>query len=113
MPLINSLIDLFHTHYPAQVAPRLFRAPGRVNLIGDHTDYNEGFVLPAAIDRHIVIAAAPRNDDKVNVYAQNFDQWDCFDVKKEIPKLSENHWGNYLRAMVWSLKINGFTPMGM
>lgn len=114
MPLIDRMIDLFHTQFPGHAAPRLFSAPGRVNLIGDHTDYNDGFVLPAAIDRHIHLVAAQRSDGCVNVYAQNFNQWDRFTIEKEIPRISdENHWGNYLRAMVWSLLANGYTPGGM
>ena len=50
----------------------LVAAPGRVNLIGEHTDYNDGFVMPAAIDRHVVIAAAPRADRQVRLYAVDF-----------------------------------------
>jgi len=53
-------------------APRFFSAPGRVNLIGEHTDYNEGFVLPIAIDRHTVVAAAPRNDRNIRVRSIDF-----------------------------------------
>ena len=51
---------LFRSTYGAE--PRVFSAPGRVNLIGDHTDYNDGFALPIAIDRRTVVAAAPRSD---------------------------------------------------
>jgi galactokinase len=49
------------------VESRTFRAPGRVNLMGDHTDYNEGFVLPMAIDREVVVRAVPRDDGRVRV----------------------------------------------
>ena len=45
------------------------KAPGRVNLIGEHTDYNDGFVLPAAVDREIIMAASPRDDGEVHLYA--------------------------------------------
>jgi len=48
------------------------RAPGRVNLIGEHTDYNDGFVLPLAIDREIITAFQPRSDRLVSLYSYNF-----------------------------------------
>src|SRR5262245_6869651 len=56
------------------VRPHLAVAPGRVNLIGEHTDYNDGFVLPMAIDRHVVVAFAPRTDRIVRAYAAEFGQ---------------------------------------
>lgn len=51
--------------------PMLFRAPGRINLIGEHTDYNDGFVMPAAIDREIVFALAPAADARTIIYADD------------------------------------------
>ena len=52
--------------------PRIAAAPGRVNLIGEHTDYNDGFVLPMAIDRHIAVAFLPRQDRVLRAYASEF-----------------------------------------
>src|SRR2546428_4165360 len=54
--------------------PRIFRAPGRVNLIGEHTDYNDGFVMPAAIHLSTWVAIAPRPDRKLVVHSQNFSE---------------------------------------
>ncbi len=113
MSLISQTVAFHRTHFEQQRAPRIFQAPGRVNLIGDHTDYNDGFVLPAAIDRQIVVAATPRQDSLVNVHALEFNQWDHFNLQKEIARLGENSWGNYIRGMAWSLLREGFKIRGM
>ena len=63
MALPSRAARAFHEAYARR--PRLFRAPGRVNLIGEHTDYNDGFVLPIALDRDTVAAAAPRDDRRI------------------------------------------------
>ncbi len=113
MPLISQTVASHRTHFDRPATPRIFQAPGRVNLVGDHTDYNDGFVLPAAIDRQIVVAATPRRDSRVNVYALDFDQWDHFDLQNEIARLGENSWGNYIRGMAWSLLREGCRLRGM
>ena len=113
MSLISQTLSIFDDKFAAGMAPRLFQAPGRVNLIGEHTDYNDGFVLPAAIDRQILIAARPRNDAGINIYAHNFNQWDRFRVHENIDKLPGHSCGNYFRGIVWSLHRQGWELCGM
>ena len=81
----------------------LVAAPGRVNLIGEHTDYNDGFVLPAAIDRHVLVAVSPREDRRVRVYAADFDEIAAFDLD-DIRLDDEHPWSNYERAVAWALQ---------
>ena len=69
-PIARDLVARFIAAYGQ--TPRLFRSPGRINLIGEHTDYNEGFVLPAAIDRSVFVAVAPGNDDTVRIRSTAF-----------------------------------------
>ncbi len=77
---LNTLIQKFRTLYGTQ--PRLFRAPGRVNLIGEHTDYNDGFVLPMAINHGTVVAASGRADRRVRVHSLNFNESAEFDLDR-------------------------------
>jgi galactokinase len=78
--------------------PLLVRSPGRVNLIGEHTDYNMGFVLPGAIDKSIYLAIAPRNDDRVQVHAINLNDDYVFEINN-LEKLKIG-WPNYLMGVV-------------
>ncbi len=77
-----------------QQKPLLVRSPGRVNLIGEHTDYNEGFVLPAAINKSIYLALAPSGNDKGMLYAHDLGDWHHFELAA-LKKASEG-WPNYL-----------------
>jgi len=79
-------------------------APGRVNLIGEHTDYNEGFVLPGAVDKKIYIAIAPNGTDTVNVFASQFDQAFSFATNTSTP--SEG-WLNYLLGVSYHIQHTG------
>ncbi len=85
-------------------APRLFSAPGRVNLIGEHTDYNDGFVLPAAINRRTLVAAAVRNDRKVRVHSVEEGETLEFDLDGE-PSARENSWLNYVEGVARILEM--------
>lgn len=81
------------------------RAPGRVNLIGEHTDYNDGFVLPLAIDRAIWIALRPRDDRRVVVHSVDNDQTAEFPL--DGLKHTDDGWPEYLKGTAWSLREAG------
>ncbi len=78
--------------------PRLFRAPGRVNLIGEHTDYNGGFVLPMAIDREAAVAASIRNDRKICVFTINLEEMAEFDLDEDWNR-KKGSWLNYVEGV--------------
>ncbi|BET97964.1 galactokinase [Xenorhabdus taiwanensis] len=90
-----------------------FQAPGRVNLIGEHTDYNGGCVLPCAINFQTVVAAAKRGDMCVRVIAVDYHQWDEFDLCQPILFQPEKMWANYIRGVVNSLVESGYAFGGM
>lgn len=78
---------------------RIFRAPGRVNLIGEHTDYNGGFVLPMAIERETAVVIAPReNDRRIKVFSVNFEEAAEFNLDAE-PKRKKGFWLNYVEGV--------------
>ncbi len=92
----------------------IVRAPGRVNLIGEHTDYNDGFVFPAAIDRDVRIAGSFRNDRQVRSFALNFNQSSTFPVDGvKVATEGRERWSNYLRAMAWVFTEEGIPTGGM
>lgn len=86
-------------------------APGRVNLIGEHTDYNEGYVLPVAVDRYVLVAAGPRKDRKVSLRALNLGEEDAFSLD-EIER-GEREWSNYGRGVAWEMERAGHRLQGM
>lgn len=110
-PLANRVVSCYHDRYgaPPEV---LIAAPGRVNLIGEHTDYNEGFVLPTAINRHVVIAASPRPDNRVVVHSLDFDAETTFSLD-HITHDEVQPWSNYERGVAWVLLQEGYTLRGL
>ena len=87
----------------------VIRAPGRVNLIGEHTDYNDGFVLPMAIDRAVWIALRRREDDHVKLYADEFEIWDEFSLA-ELER--GKGWLEYPKGVAWALQEAGYSLQG-
>ncbi|MGF1758246.1 galactokinase [Photobacterium sagamiensis] len=94
-------------------ATHLIQAPGRVNLIGEHTDYNDGFVLPCAINYQAVVAAAPRQDQIVRVVSVDYsNEIDEFNLEQEIEFNQNCMWTNYVRGVVKCLLERGYEFAG-
>lgn len=122
-PLAQDAFNAFKKHYGYH-PQYLIQAPGRVNLIGEHTDYNDGFVLPCAIDYSTIIASAKRSDQQINIYANNFQEEDHFSLSSSLPKNNTQLWANYIRGVIVYLKevnpnfqgcdllVNGNIPLG-
>src|SRR5688572_31231815 len=90
------------------VEPRLFSAPGRVNLIGEHTDYNEGFVLPMASNLRTFVAAGKRSDGKVWVHSLDLNETASFSLKQKGSSQSEaKSWVSYIRGVTETLCEEG------
>lgn len=88
-------------------------APGRVNLIGEHTDYNDGFVLPAAINYHTWVAVAPRDDRELHIIAHDFtDQFVRLHLDEEMEHDPAMPWSNYVRGVVQQLRKHNFQLCG-
>jgi galactokinase len=109
MDLVNTVVNKYKELYGGEPTV-IVRAPGRVNLIGEHTDYNDGFVLPMAIDRSFWIALSPREDTLVEIYSIDLDETDKFDA--ENPSHKPGHWGEYLRGIAWYLTKQGHKLTG-
>lgn len=101
----NSVLSYAPTH--------IVQAPGRVNLIGEHTDYNDGFVLPCAINYQTVVAAAKRDDNIVRVVSVDYgNETDEFDITQEITFQENKMWSNYIRGVVKCLIDRGYEFKG-
>lgn len=111
--LTETVVSFFESSY-GESPGRVFRAPGRVNLIGEHTDYNEGFVLPCAIDYETVIAARVRDDQWVRVVSADYPgERDEFSLQAPIAFQDDRLWVNYVRGVVQSLLQAGLTLGGV
>src|SRR5881392_2934528 len=91
----------------------LVRSPGRVNLIGEHTDYNEGFVLPMAIEAGIEMAGRPRAGREVRVHAADLGESVAFSLGAPIRPDPAHRWSNYVRGVLWALGRSGVARSGM
>jgi galactokinase len=90
--------------------PQIFRAPGRVNLIGEHTDYNEGFVMPAAIDFYTWVALAPRSDSKLSVRSDSFAETISVDLDDRFA--AKHNWSDYVLGVIDQIQRAGWTMTG-
>src|SRR5438552_9068817 len=84
----------------------IVRAPGRVNLIGEHTDYNDGFVMPMAIDRATWIALRPRDDGRIRLTSLDLNETAEFDLAQL--KRGSRGWSAYPEGVAWALQEAGF-----
>jgi galactokinase len=107
--LARRLKALFAERYGA--IPTIYRAPGRVNLIGEHTDYNDGFVMPAAVDLYTYVAVSPRADRKLRVYSENLGEMCDLDLELIRPGRS-GHWSDYVRGVAGVLESTGYRLRG-
>lgn len=110
-PRTQSLIELFQQQFKAEPTAVAI-GPGRVNLIGEHTDYNDGFVLPVALKRDVRVVFRPRPDRHVKVYSAEYDGWFEFDLD-HLAYDKEILWANYIQGMAWSLAEAGITLTGI
>jgi galactokinase len=117
-----AILEKSRSFFNGAPEPLIVRSPGRVNIIGEHTDYNEGFVLPAAIDKAVYVAAAKRNDDLIVLYAAEFD--DNYETSLSSLQKTDKSWPNYILGIAdqlqkeelplsgFSLYIDGNIPIG-
>lgn len=110
---IRELWGIFnHKFSDTNLKKGVFTAPGRVNLIGEHTDYNDGFVLPMAIDKNIVMLAQLRNDKEVRAYSLDFDCEVVFSLV-DLEFDEDNMWANYLKGVMDEIQKLDFYLSGM
>src|SRR5690554_7368715 len=110
---VTSLQSAFGRAFGEEGGLTMARAPGRVNLIGEHTDYNDGFVFPMAIEFDLVLAVRKRRDRSVRIYAVDLDRIVEFSLDKPIKYDSGEQWSNYLRGVLFFLQEAGADLTGM
>ncbi len=104
-PDVARLKESFQQVFNTTGEPLIVRSPGRVNIIGEHTDYNDGFVLPAAIDKAAYVAVGKREDDRISMYANEFS--DAHETGLAGFTKTEKGWPNYILGVVDQLQKSG------
>src|SRR6266852_2918751 len=102
LPLLEETQERFGETFIGQPSSTVF-APGRVNLIGEHTDYNEGYVLPMAVDKGVAISGRKRTDSKVILHSVDFQQRDEFHLNSIRHDISRP-WANYFKGVALLLR---------
>jgi galactokinase len=105
----SDLASLFQKMFGSQ--PRIFRAPGRVNLIGEHTDYNDGYVMPAAVGFSTYVAIGPRPDRKLTIHSEEFPGNFEFDLDR-LPEKRSGAWCDYVLGVATVLRQRGIKLTG-
>lgn len=110
--MLTNLQEAFIVHFGAP-PQHVIRAPGRVNLIGEHTDYNNGFVLPCALEQHTLVALSPRTDNTVCTLALDYEHaLDTFSLGESLVSNTHQAWANYVRGVVYALQARDFSLRG-
>ena len=109
MSLLKLVTQSFSNQF-AEEPQFIIRAPGRVNLIGEHTDYNDGFVMPMAIKQAVWLAIRPRNDGQIWLNSLEMDEPIEFEIEQF--EKSPGHWGDYVKGVTWSLLEAGYDISG-
>jgi len=107
--ILSELTSAFAQLYGG--TPRIYRAPGRVNLIGEHTDYNEGFVMPAAIDFSTFVAIGRRDDKLLKIHSDIFKEDASYDLSQP-PVRASKHWSDYPVGVAIKLQEAGYEISG-
>jgi len=102
---VNKIRETFEKKFGKDY--RTFRAPGRINLIGEHTDYNMGFVMPGAIDKSIHLCIHPENHGKYRIFAANIDVSVELDAKQDLEKQNMPGWAKYPAGVIIELQKQG------
>ena len=105
----NTLLKKFSEIFGEPVDTTVYFAPGRVNLIGEHTDYNGGHVFPCALTIGTYAAARKRNDHKLRFYSMNFENLGIIESSIDnIVYKKEDDWTNYPKGIIWTLQQKGY-----
>ncbi len=104
--LIKKTTDFFRKSFNSD-AEKVVLSPGRINILGEHIDYNDGYVLPAAIDKIICFALKKNDSNTANIQAIDLNEFVEIDVTKEAV-LSDVVWTNYLRGVLFQLRLKGY-----